>query len=218
MRAAFSLIELIFTIVIMVGVFSTIPKILFSIGKSDSFALKQDAFFQAVSLTNIASLLAWDENNTDETDILQTKSSYFECNLSTKYRIGSYKSSNARVCSQEINASFTLESDSGENDYLLFDDIDDFNDFAVIVTTSSGKTKYKLYNQVSYLTDSFISQSTNTMTIDLNLSTTSATPTNIKKFKSTIEYAGKRGKERNISSFYYYSTNIGQFILNSRSW
>jgi len=60
MKKAFTLVELIFTIVIMAGVFAVIPKILNMTNKSDSIALKQDALLQAVSLTNIASFLAWD--------------------------------------------------------------------------------------------------------------------------------------------------------------
>ncbi len=218
MRRAFNLIELIFTIVIMAGIFSVIPKILFATGKSDAFSIKQDALLQTISLTNIASLLPWDQNNSNNTDILQTTSTHFKCDVSNRYRIGTYMSANARMCTQEINASHILGAESTENDYLLYNDIDDFNNLDINVTTSSGKLKYRLYNQVSYLTDNIITTSGSSMTIDLNLSTSSSTSTNIKKFKSIVGYVGNRGTERNISSFYYYSTNIGQFTLNSRNW
>jgi len=51
MRRAFNLIELIFTIVIMAGIFAVIPKIVFATAKSESFAMKQEALFTTVSLT-----------------------------------------------------------------------------------------------------------------------------------------------------------------------
>ena len=57
-----------------------------------------------------------------------------------------------------------------------------------------------------------------TLTIDLSSAASSATSTNIKRFKSKVRYAGKRGRERNISAFYYYSTNIGQISLAYRNW
>ena len=78
MKKAFTLVELIFTIVIMAGVFAVIPKILNMTNKSDSIALKQDALLQAVSLTNIASFLAWDANNSATTDIQKTSNNYIQ--------------------------------------------------------------------------------------------------------------------------------------------
>jgi len=56
------------------------------------------------------------------------------------------------------------------------------------------------------------------MIIDLSSGGISTTSTAIKKFTSKVRYVGKRGKEKNISSFYYYSTNIGQISLAHRNW
>jgi len=58
MRKGFTLIELIITVVIMAGVFATIPKILSAAGRSNAFTIRQDALMQTVSLTSIASHLA----------------------------------------------------------------------------------------------------------------------------------------------------------------
>ena len=222
MRNGFTLIELIITIVIMAGVFAVIPKIMFATGKSDAFALRQDALFEALSLTKIASKLAWDENNTDHLDILQTQSSYFECNTSTKLRHGSYISSNGRVCAQPLYASLPLGADTGESDYLDFDDIDDFDgsevNASVITPSGFAQKKYRLSNSVVYLTDAVTQDNGTVMKIDLSLSSISPTTTNIKKFTSKVRYVGSRGKERNISTFFYYSTNIGQISLAYRNW
>jgi len=217
MKRGFTLIELIISIVIMAGVFAVIPKIMLVAGKSDAFALKQDALSQALSLTHIASRLAWDENNTDHLDILQTQSTYFECNTTKKLRAGSYLTPDGRRCEQNLFASFSLGADAGEDDYLTFDDIDDFNGSEVNAFVS-GKKKYQLSNRVVYLEDNITDDNGTILHIDLSLSNDSNRSTNIKKFTSKVRYIGNRGKERNISSFAYYSTNIGQISLAYRNW
>jgi prepilin-type N-terminal cleavage/methylation domain-containing protein len=212
MRAGFNLIELIFTIVIMAGIFAVLPKIIFVTNKSDTFALKQEALFNTISLTNIASLLAWDENNTKTLSILQTSGdNFFDCNETTSLRNGNFSGANSRKCKESFSAS-AIGAD-GESDYLSFNDIDDFNGTSIDVNLSSF-AKYKIYTEVSYLDDSNFTTVGDKMTIVLGSSVNKTT--NIKKFKATVGYAGKRDK--NISSFYYYSTNIGQITLDSETW
>lgn len=218
MRAAFNLIELIFTIVIMAGIFAVIPKIVFATSKSDNSAIKQEAFFNAISLTNIASLLAWDENNTQSMSILTTSGdTSLECNTTTFIRVGGFLGENSRNCKETYSAS-KIGVDDGENDYLSYDDIDDFaSNPAIDVNLKNGKTKYKIYAQVRYLPDAVFTTTGDTMKIDLNASTISQT-SNIKKFKATISHINRGGVEKNITSFYYYATNIGQMLLNSEEW
>jgi prepilin-type N-terminal cleavage/methylation domain-containing protein len=217
MRRGFTLIELIITIVIMAGVFMVIPKILIATGKSDRFSTRQDALMQAVSLTQMASRMAWDENNTAYTDILQTDSGVFECNTTLKYRIGSYLSANGRMCTQPITATLPLGAESGESDYTMYDDIDDYAGSEINITYK-GSPKYRLTNRVVYLNDAIVTQNGNDLTIDLSAATPSTTSTAIKRFSTKVRYVGKRGKARNITSFYYYSTNIGQITLAARNW
>lgn len=215
MRAGFNLIELIFTIVIMAGIFAVLPRIIFATNKSDTFALKQEALFNTISLTNIASLLAWDENNTHTLSILATSgNSSFDCNTTTFLRLGGFLGDNSRKCKEDFSASL-IGVDALESDYLLFDDIDDFNGTLIDVNLSS-LAKYKILTQVRYLNDSVFSVSGNKMTIILD-NLINENSSNIKKFKATVSYAGKKG-DKNISSFYYYSTNIGQITLNSETW
>jgi len=73
-REGFTLIELIFSMVIIALVFTVIPKIIYAFNKSDTFSVREDALFNGVSLTNMISRLPWDENNTEHNDILLTKS------------------------------------------------------------------------------------------------------------------------------------------------
>jgi hypothetical protein len=198
----------------MAGIFAIIPKIIFAINKSDSFAIKQDALFSAVSLTNIASLLSWDENNTKSMSILTTAGNNIPCDTTTFLRAGGFLGLNTRNCKESYAASNI--GDDGESDYLSYNDIDDFNAATIDVNLSS-KTKYQITTKVDYLVDTIFSISGNKMTIILD-KTPSPTTTNIKKLKTTVRYVGGRGKDKNISSFYYYSTNIGQITLNSEEW
>lgn len=212
-RGAFTLIELIITIVIMAGIFSVIPKILSATSRSDRFATQQEALMQALSLTNLAAHLAWDANNSDHLDILQTQStnSALDCNTSIKFRRGSYVGPNGRMCMQPYSAS-ALGND-GEADYTAYDDIDDFDGSDINV---SGR--YALRTHVTYLDDTIITEHTDKITIDLSSAAAATATTNIKKLKTTARYSGKRGKPRNLGSFTYFSTNIGQISLANRSW
>jgi len=212
-RDAFTLIELIITIVIMAGIFSVIPKILSATSRSDRFEAQQEALMQALSLTNLAAHLAWDANNSDHLDILQTQStnSALECNTTIRFRRGSYIGANGRMCTQPYTAS-ALQND-GETDYTAYDDIDDFDGSDINV---SGR--YGIRSRVTYLDDSIITESADRLTIDLSAATATTATTNIKKLKTTVRYTGKRGKPRNLGSFTYFSTNIGQISLANRSW
>jgi len=146
--------------------------------------------------------------------ILSTSDNHVECNTTTHLRKGGFLGAFTRNCEEDLSAS-AISSD-GKSDYLDFDDIDDFDGKEVNVTIGV-KTKFKIYTQVRYLNDNVFTTSGNTMTIVLD-NTTRATTSNIKKFKAIIGYVGGRGKDKNISSFSYYSTNIGQITLNSEAW
>ncbi len=217
MRRGFTLIELIITIVIMAGIFAVIPRIVFATAKSDRFAMQQDALMQALSMTTIASRLAWDENNTDHLDILQTDSAAYACDPALRFRPGSYIGANGRMCEQNLTATAAPGAESGESDYRLYDDIDDF-DGADVNASVHGKSRYQLQNSVTYLSDNVAQESGSALTIDLSQSAATAATTAIKRFKSKVRYIGKRGKARNIGAFVYYSTNIGQISLAYRNW
>lgn len=224
MKKAFSLIELIFTIVIAAMIFTVIPKIIFAINKNDIFALKQNAMFNAISLLGIMRQLPWDENNTAQTDILITDPANltFECNSSLNYRrIGGFISMNGRTCQEQLLAS-SIGTDSGETHYIIYDDIDDFNQNSMEANLSANTKKYELFTTVHYLSDDtsvFHYDHTNREAIvDLHQAVSKTTPTNIKEVKVITSYAGRRGKEKNITSFHYYSANIGQFYLNKEAW
>lgn len=205
-RRGLSLIELIFTIVIIAIIFTVIPKVILSLSKSDNFSIRQDALFNAVSLTQMISKLPWDENNTNSTDILHTQSVNFACDSLTKRRIGGFVGS--RECKDDLHAS-AISSD-GQSDYLYFNDFDDFNDANI------SASYYGLNMSVNYIDDNI------TYNGQKAVFTLKATPktitTNLKMLDINVSYQGRRGKVKQLSGFNYISSNLGAVILNKRVW
>ncbi len=218
-REGFTLIELIFSMVIIALVFTVIPKIIFAFNKSDSFSIREDALFNGVSLSAMISRLPWDENNTLHNDILLSNSTntLFDCNTTSHYRIGGFIGS--RNCENNLSAS-TISSD-GQSDIVYFNDFDDFNDINISAKLN-GDTLYILSNRVFYaLDDNTVfkyNYSNRSVTIDLSEANETNHTTNLKMLKMDVLYSGKRGPRRKISNFYYISSNIGQILIKKKSW
>ena len=213
MRKGLSLIELVFTIVIIAMVFTVIPKIVFALGKSDEFSIRQDALFNGMTLMQMITHLSWDENSTTSNDILVTQGdASFTCNDTTGYyRIGGFRGS--RNCENNVSVRGTLGADGAENN-TTFNDIDDFN--GVDINTSI----YSLHVSTRYIADTFTYTPLN-QNARINLSS-SVMPlsTNIKYVDINITYQGQKAALRGntISQFSFASANIGKFFLNKRAW
>ena len=212
MKKAFTLIELIFTILIIALVFTVIPKMILSLNKSDNFTLQQDALFNGISLMHMISNLSWDENNTNSNDILHTNSSCCDCNSSNDYyRVGGFKGS--RSCKNNLHAG--LIGNEGETNIIFYNDIDDFNNFE---RNSTNLLKYGFHVKVTYIDDilMYFNQEVN---ITLTKESNATKSTNLKLVHLNITYQGKRGKQdKQISQFYYTSANIGKMIFHKREW
>ena len=206
MRRGLSLVELIFTIVIIAIVFTVIPKVILSLNKSDKFSIRQDALFNGFSLVQMISKLPWGENNTENIDILHTHSSNFICNQTTTRRVGGFVGS--RNCEDNLSAS-SISSD-GAVDYNFFNDIDNFNGADI------NASYYGLHVGVKYIDDN-ITYNGQKAIFSLN-DVNESNSTNIKMVDVNISYQGKRGDKKQISSFNYISANIGQITLNKRVW
>jgi prepilin-type N-terminal cleavage/methylation domain-containing protein len=207
MRRGLSLIELIFTIVIIAIVFTVIPKVVLSLNKADSFAIRQDALFNGVSMVSMISKLPWDEANTNSSDILHVNSVNFICNTTTFRRVGGFIGS--RNCEQNLTASL------GSDGEITYDSYNDFDDF--INENNISVEPYRLETKVVYLNDNFTRDGTK-ITFDLSNESETNSSTSLKKLDITVYYAGKRGDNRQLTQFSYISSNIGQIILNKRSW
>ncbi|MDD2383681.1 MAG: hypothetical protein PHN18_05780 [Sulfurospirillaceae bacterium] len=211
MRKGLSLIELVFTIVIIAVVFIVIPKIVFALNKSDEFSIKQDALFNGMTLMQMITHLSWDENSTSSNDILQTASSNFSCNSTLgNYRIGGFRGS--RNCENNVNVFGPLGHEASEVDKYLYNDIDDFN--AIDFNTS----KYRLHVDVKYIADTFAYSGQNAkITLNNNAILTS---TNLKYIDINISYQGNKTAlhGNTISQFSFVSANIGKFFISKRAW
>jgi len=213
MRRGLTLIELIFTIVIIAMVFTVIPKIVLSLNKADKFAIRQDAMFNGISMMKMISNMPWDANNTNSSDILHVTKGSFDCNRTTFLRIGSFIG--GRTCEENLSANqipnptnFT-DVDYSENN------INDFNYKNVEVNTTQRKL-YDLNITVSYIDDGIMNHNVK----DLNLSNdrTDNNTSNLKRIRLNVYYAVDGRKYKQLTQFNYTSANIGQMILHKRVW
>ena len=219
MKKGFTLIELIFSMVIIALVFTVIPKIIYAFNKSDTFSVREDALFNGVSLINMISRLPWDENNTEHNDILKTDSSNhnFDCNATTYYRVGGFIGS--RNCENNLSAS--IISNDGESDPAFFNDFDDFNDINITAKLGSDNL-YTLSSKVNYTSDESTvfgyDYANKSATISLDKTSDKNSSANLKILNLDVYYSGKRGNIRKIANFSYVSSNIGQVLIKKRSW
>ena len=223
MRKALSLIELIFTIVIIALVFTVVPKIVFALNKSDDFSAKQDALFNGMTLMQMITRLHWDENSVTNNLILDTNSTQFKCDATTKYRVGGFIGSRNCENNTTISASAILGKE-GETSVYLYNDIDDFH-LEAIDANSTHARKYLLHVKTAYLEDSapnvVLDYATQKAIVDLSQHGTTPTgSTNLKKVDINVTYQGKKTAEHNtsITQFSYVSANIGKIFLSKKVW
>ena len=206
MKKALTLIELIFTIVIIAFVFSVIPKIFQITNKTLSFSSKEDALFNMYSQIMDIVLKEYDEENTKYDDILLTgNSNVLECSTTTGYRIGGFKGS--RNCFHKVYES-NIGLDSNEPPR---DDIDDYN--GINYQIFSGNKEYNLSVTVGYTDDNFSYDYSNQKVSFQFTNRSDDVKSNIKRV-----YVEVLDKNRIISSIAYYSANIGHIEIKSVLW
>lgn len=207
-RNGFTLIELIFSIVIIGIAFTVFPKILQLASKTSVQNLKEEAMYNAVAYIGLIKSTAWDENNTLVDDILHVSSdgdAGYDCNSSSGYRIGGFNGS--RNCKNDKSASFL-----GRDENDSYDDIDDFND--ANASNEGDSREYNLSVKVAYVKD------INSSTDDNNFSNENkSNSTNTKRVSVTVNTKKKASALGNaFVKVSYSSENIGQLKINRRSW
>lgn len=226
-RSAFTLIELIFTILILGFIATGLPMILATDMDAREESLVQEAIYAATAKMSQIISYKWDEaNNEDNVTISGAKvldipvSANTDSNLSrigvTKFRAGHFQTTGRRsMYSQEINAS-TLQSDAGDGD-----DIDDFivnNSQLLSGSTSAGgyKEDYVINISVSYIIDK--SNSTNGYEnseqngFEFENPVTTLDKTNIKSV--VVDVLGTNNER--LFTLRTYSSNIGESSISSR--
>jgi Tfp pilus assembly protein PilE len=213
LKKALTLIELIFTIVIIALVFTVIPKIIYVSNKSLEFSKKEDAVFNMMAKMMDVCLKEYDYNNTQYDDILivnDPPQNVLDCNASSWYRVGGFRG--GRTCENNISESAIPSPQNDNNEYDYIEGYNGYEDNNL----SNGHTKYVLNIVVGYTTEwkeSNYSNQTLNFSFDDNLS--SEQKSNIKKIVVSIR---KEGDDKNISIIKYNSANIGHMKINSVIW
>ncbi len=208
MRRALTLIEMIFTMVIVGLVFMVVPKILFVTNKSFETLVKEEALYNMMALAGIVTTLPWDENNTRSDAILQTQSpaSLYRCDATTRfYRIGGF--AGGRNCIGGGAATPLPGREDGD-----FNDLDDYDGYT-LQTASAYGARYLLGVTVRYLSDPPPGN-----LVDLSTLSVAAGSSNIKEVNITVTNAPSNRRVPFRSSVSYHSANIGQTLINRRAW
>lgn len=209
-HSAFSLIELIFTIVILGITFMTLPLILSMTNESIATTLQSRAYYHGLAKMQIVTDKPWDENNT--ADFVNTGGIYYvvetqsdtgtllECD-GDNMRAGHYAGLNRRMCNRDSGvASVTLGVDTGEAS-PNFDDIDDFDGDT---DTAVGTGNYILNTSVDYV--AYDPSPANNTATHSSSDAASAQTTSVKRIRVQVLDSGSN----EITNYYYYATNIGR--------
>lgn len=216
MRNGLTLIELILSMVIIGVVFTVIPKLVITMTQSAQVGVKEEAMYNAMAHIGMIINLPWDNNNTQNSQILRVThgDAAFECNTTSGYRIGGFVG--GRNCIEspliDYNASLIGREDAEYND------IDDYHDTNITAdkncSASLKKGLYVMETGVAYVDDP-------APIGDAVLHTTPKTGTersNSKYVRVRVGYGEDARQSGCITSLEYHSFNLGHIQINSRSW
>jgi len=215
-KSAFTLIELIFAIVVISIAVISLPTMNAVLSKGIEGNLVQEAIFASSAKINEIISYPWDENSIPSNSIYSQViwSSANDCNQTTKLRTGHIYQQLHRRCLDD-NFSIVQPTSSTAlgfeaNDAGIYDDIDDFNNVSTkifidyqdssIITSAEGyKTPYRMDVNVTYA----------------DFGTTTASSKNIKKIDISIINLTTHTIATKIHT---YSANIGEVDFYKRTY
>ena len=208
-KSAFTLIELILSMVIIAIAFTVLPKILQLASKVSIQNLRGEAMYNAVAYIGLIKSTAWDEKNSRYDDILLVSSAanpIYDCNTTSSYRTGGFDGS--RNCKNNQSAS-TLGNDTNDNSFN-----DDMDDFTTLDATNKTKSRdYDLNVSIDYVIDIDENES-NTFS-----STIKNNSTNTKLITVKVDVKKKASALGNsLVKMSFIAQNIGQLQINRRAW
>lgn len=190
MKKGLTLIELILSMVIIAITFSVVPKLIFTMKKTNSLAIQADGITNALTLMSIINNKAWAKENVNSDAILQAGSSNL-CDPSTGYRIGGFVG--GRSC---LDGNFSASFDKDG-----FDDIDDF-DGDKRVSTQICNSAFDVYEF-----NTKVARTTNQDEQNITIKAT---------YPATYKKEPLRGKC--ITELNYIAYNIGKIEIKRRIW
>ncbi|CAA6815897.1 MAG: Unknown protein [uncultured Campylobacterales bacterium] len=219
MKKGFSLIELLFSIVIISLTIFTLPMLMTSSNKSDDISTTSDMIYAIESNIYATLTYKWDENGQDgiaRNKVLKTNSTAIGLNEvnSTNYRIGHVIGNTRRSFHKvPLNASNSLTLEG-----TVINDIDDFNDKNISMSKSIDidyLNNFDVTTKVSYVEDNDASDMYQKESIDFTLGLTPTTSsTNIKEVSITA-YSSDKNLSINMKA---YSSNIGEGTYVYTRW
>lgn len=216
---SFSLLEMVFVIVIIGLLSSVIPKIFSVYQIANKQSIRDEGILSSVSILNIVKNLQWDEQLGLENDIMIPShgNPIFQCDgTGTNHRPYSFQ--NSRGCWNNLDP-LPIGPEPNETNLYYYDDIDDFHN----IETYSERNGTKIYTinvNVKYIEDTFFNYdyTNRKITIDENDITETTNPTNIKKINIWTKGQYRNGEDYLITNDNYYSSNIGKVIIGSQEW
>ncbi|WP_041962550.1 type II secretion system protein [Sulfurospirillum cavolei] len=219
MRSAMSLIELVFTIVIMGIAVMSLPLILTQVQRNDAFAMQQEAILAAKAKIGDILMYEWDErsfNSTAQRSYVLDTTNGGDAELRrvgiTNMRLGHISAENRRKFFDVNTTASAIGADAGD-----LDDVDDFNGLpptTLVVTAGedAGTLDYifdlNLTTSINYAEDNATYSSNGTLNdFTFNPNNAPATPTNIKVISVTVS-----GGDQNIT-LRAFTYNIGESML-----
>ena len=203
-RSAFTLIELVFAIVIIAITVITLPVVNQVLTKNMDTNLIQEAIFAAATELNEVTTLHWDENSIDANNsnglaaVINTNNNCEDDNTSARYRLrpGHILQPYHRKCLNNLN---TTVANSNTND--LVDAVEDQN-----------HTAQEIFINPTPTTQGYKSDYNSTITITYNPNFNGA-QVDMKQITSKIDKDG-----RTIVSLTTYVSNIGEVDYYKRSF
>lgn len=214
-KSSFTLIELVFSIVIFGIVSTAIPMLLTTVSTSYSETVKQESFYNSFSLISLVNIASWDENNLDDENNyyrVLTSSSGDAALLCTSRtaKVSQFDNGSGRICAVDSNSTTAIGENTGESVITNYDDIDDFN---ALSRSDFNFTGYDLNITVKYISDTAnYGNSVVNYTLD-----TISTPANSNIKLISVNVIEDDSNEV-IAVLNYFSSNTGLTSISKRDY
>ena len=206
-KSSFTLIELVFAIVIVGIVVTSLPMLLSTTAKNTNTNLQAKSFFNAYALVALMQATLWDENNTKDDNYYKVLTadngdSELKCIRNGVKELNNNSGAN---CATDYNKTSKIGPDTGENDVSKYDDIDDFNGY------ETNTSNYIFDVSVRYLDDKANYSAKN---IYFNEDDKNVNGTNMKFITVTVK---DKQTKKIIAKLQYSTSNIGMIKIESRN-
>lgn len=191
MRRGLTLIELIFTMVIVAITFMVIPKLIQAFSRIGSTVIKEDAMYNTITMMNLITRLPWDKNSIESDSILKTNN-INACDPTTGYRVGGFPG--GRSCIDK-----TFNASPIAHNHAALDSIGEYNGESLDTITPCNGQLYDLGVSVNY--------------------SVAGTRTDIKHIAITTGYDTALAAHGNFCVILdYNSYNLGRVPIKRRRW